>query len=262
MARMTDTWDPTTYLRFAGERERPFWELVARVPLEAPRDVVDLGCGPGTATAGLLQRWPQARIVGVDSSPAMVDQAEARAVPGRLSFELADVEHWQPDGDLDVVLSNATLHWVPGHLDLFERWLSWLRPHGVLAFQVPGNFDAPSHQLLAELVSSPPWRERLAIAGEPRHVHPPEEYLRRLRSLGASVDCWETTCYQLLTGPDPVLEWTRGTALRPYLAALSEDEAAAFCADYATRLRQAYPPETTGETVFPFRRVFVVATRS
>ncbi len=258
---MTDRWDPATYLRYAGERERPFWELVARVPVESPGEVVDLGCGPGTATAGLLERWPQARITGVDSSEAMIGLARAREVPGRLEFELADVRDWQPGRRLDVVLSNATLHWVHGHLELFERWLSWLAPGGALAFQVPANFGEPSHRLLDELAASARWRDRLATAGEARAIHQPEEYLRRLLDLGASVDCWETTYYHLLRGDDPVLEWTKGTGLRPFLAPLDDLEAAEFCSEYGALLRRAYPPEPSGVTVFPFRRVFAVAQR-
>lgn len=258
---MTSTWDPAQYLRYANERERPYWELVAHIPAVAPRQVVDLGCGPGTTTAGLVDHWPEATIVGIDNSPAMIEQAASRQEPPRLTFTLTDLATWEPGpSSVDVILSNATLHWVPDHVDLFSRWFRALRPNGVLAFQVPGNFAAPSHTLLRGLAMSPPWRDKLASATEVVDVRSPTEYHQRLRDLGATVDVWETTYYHQLTGPDPVLEWVRGSALRPYLGALDPHDAEAFTLSYGEALRDAYPPGPSGETLFPFRRVFVVAT--
>jgi trans-aconitate 2-methyltransferase len=255
-------WDPRVYLQFAGERERPFWELVSRIPHANPRLVVDLGCGPGTATVGLCRRWPEAVVVGVDNSAPMIEQAAALAIAGQLSFVLDDLRTWRPMAAPDVIVSNAALQWVPGHADLFEGWLGSLGPDGVFAFSVPGNFDAPSHTLLRELASSPRWAERLSGAREVPGVADPGRYLERLQALGATVDAWETTYQQVLSGPDPVFEWVSGTALRPYLTLLDHASAMEFSEQYRLVLATAYPSDGQGQTVFPFRRIFVVARRS
>lgn len=261
---MASRWDPDQYLRYAQERERPFWELIARVesaPPGPPATVVDLGCGPGNVTAALLERWPQASIHGLDSSAAMIEQAKDRARPPRLTFELADIHDWRaPAGSVDLLLSNAALQWVPGHLDLFDRWWPALSAQGKLAFQVPRNFDQPSHTLLSELAASSRWSGRLAAVARDLGQPSVEQYYERLRALGARVEMWETIYHQVLSGPDPVLEWVRGTALRPYLTALSGEDAAAFEAGYGALLREAYPRRPSGETLFPFKRLFVVAT--
>jgi trans-aconitate 2-methyltransferase len=255
-------WDPGVYLRFAGERARPFVDLVGRVDAEAPARVLDLGCGEGTMTATLAQRWPGARVTGVDSSPDMLAKAQASAVPGHVEFTDGDVRDWTPDGPVDVVVSNAVLHWVPGHEELLTRWAGWLRPGGWLAVQVPGNFRAPSHTLLADLCRSPRWSSRLAgAAPRPDAVLDPAGYFDVLAGAGLSPDVWETTYLHVLTGTDPVLTWVRGTVLRPALAALDGEDAAAFTAEYASALRGAYPTRPDGTTVLPFRRVFAVAHR-
>ena len=258
---MVPSWDPKTYLRFADERARPYVELVDRIPLEAPARVVDLGCGPGTTTAELLDRWPTANVVGLDRSPAMIAAARSRASE-RLTFVEADLATWEPAPDsLDVIIANAVLHWVPDHAAHFKGWLAALRPGGSLAFQVPANFDAPSHQILYRLAGSSPWRDRLANLVGTAHSLPAAAYWRALHALGATLDLWETTYYQVLTGPDPVLAWMEGSALRPFLQGLPPAERPVFTRAYAEELRQAYPPEPGGETLFAFRRVFVVATR-
>ena len=252
-------WDPGQYAAYADERARPFFELLARVEADKPADVVDLGCGPGGLTATLLQRWPDATVVGVDSSAEMVDAASAHAVDGRLSFLHADVATWQPTGPVDVVVANAVLQWVPDHLELLPRITSWLRPGGVLAFQVPDNFDEPSHTLLRDLRMSERWRS-LVGTGSDRGagVERPQTYLETLLSLDLTADVWQTSYLHVLSGDDAVLEWVKGTALRPVLSALqSEDERTAFLADYAVLLRSAYPAQTWG-TLFPFRRTFAV----
>jgi trans-aconitate 2-methyltransferase len=250
------------YLRFAGERARPFVELVARVGAEAPATVVDLGCGEGSLTASLAQRWPGARVTGVDSSPEMLAAAAAVAVPGRVEFALGDVREWSPPEPLDVVVSNAVLHWVPDHDRLLARWAGVLRPGGWVAVQVPGNFRAPTHALLAGLCRSPRWAGRLADAA-PRAdaVLEPGGYLDVLTRAGLAADAWETTYLHVLTGADPVLAWVRSTVLRPVLALLPEDDAARFTAEYAAALREAYPARPDGTTVLPFRRVFAVGHR-
>lgn len=256
------TWDPQQYLRFGDERSQPFSDLVARIPpLPAPaRRVVDLGCGPGHLTATLAATFPGAEVLGVDSSPEMVAAAAPHAGP-QVRFVEGDAATWVPAaGEApDVIVSNATLQWIDGHVELLDRWLSLLRPGGVFAFQVPGNFTSPSHRSFAEQVTSPAWRDRVdaAVLDRPRSAEP-VAYLERLLDLGAVAQVWETTYLHVLSGPDPVLEWVRGTALRPVLAALSAADRPAFEAELAERLRRAYPPDAHG-TVFPFRRIFAVA---
>ncbi|MGV9286483.1 trans-aconitate 2-methyltransferase [Streptomyces sp. NPDC003719] len=269
MSATTPAWDPAQYLRHAGHRARPFADLLARVPglPTAPPRVADLGCGPGNVTTLLADRWPTARITGYDNSAEMLARAGEHAGPtpggGRLDFARADARTWTPAGPHDLIISNATLQWVPGHAERFADWITALRPGGTFAFQVPGNFDAPSHRLMRDIAGSPRWRDRLA--GTLRHgdaVHTPEAYLERLTALGCTADVWETTYLHLLTGDDPVLDWVRGTGLRPVLTALDDDPKArdAFTEEYRTALREAYPPGPHG-TPFPFRRVFAVARK-
>ncbi|MGW1077520.1 trans-aconitate 2-methyltransferase [Streptomyces sp. NPDC002537] len=257
------TWDPRQYLRHSGHRTRPIHDLLARVPEPpgGPARVVDLGCGPGNITALLADRWPDARIIGLDSSAEMLAEAAAYA-SDRVDFARADLAEWTPAGTYDLIFSSATFQWVPGHAKLFPAWVAALAPGGVLAFTIPGNFTAPSHVLLHSLCESPRWRDRLGGIYRAGHILEPEEYLARLAGLGLTVDAWETTYVQLLTGPDPVLDWTKGTALRPVLTALADDPeaTAGLLAEYGALLRDAYPAGEHG-TVFPFRRIFVVGRK-
>ena len=252
-------WDPGQYLRYAGERARPFFDLLARVGADDPGYVADLGCGPGNLTAILADRWPAAEVVGVDNSPEMIDAARAAARNrSRLSFTLADIRDWRPDRKADVLLSNAVLQWVPGHLDLVRQWPGLLAPGGWLAFQLPGNFDQPTHAILLDLVRSARWAPLLGGVALNRQARGPAEYLDLLARAGCSVDAWETTYLHVLPGEDPVVDWYRGTGLRPVLAALDPGQAERFVAEYAERVAEAYPAAPYG-TVLPFRRVFVVA---
>ncbi|RZU34289.1 trans-aconitate 2-methyltransferase [Blastococcus saxobsidens] len=254
------SWHPGTYLRYAGERARPFVELLARVDAPSPHTVVDLGCGEGSLTASLAQRWPAARVTGVDSSPEML--AAASVVPGRVGFELGDVREWAPAEPVDVVVSNAVLHWVPDHPQLLTRWAAAVPPGGWLAVQVPGNFRAPTHALLAELCRSPGWADRLAgAAPRPDTVLEPAGYADVLTGAGLVPDVWETTYLHVLQGEDPVLGWVRSTALRPVLGLLDDADARRFTEAYAAALRTAYPRRADGTTVLPFRRVFAVGHR-
>jgi trans-aconitate 2-methyltransferase len=255
------TWDPAQYLRFADHRERPFDELVARIPTREARRVVDLGCGPGTATVRLLDRWWGADVVGVDSSPAMIERAAALSVPGRLTFEVGDVRTWSPPAPVDVIVCNAVLQWIPGHVDLLPDLLGAVAPGGTLAFQVPANFDTPIHTGLRALATSGRWTIPTEGLLRADPVLEPDGYLRRVLALDAVADVWETTYLQVLTGPDPVLQWARGTALRPVLDVLDPDEIRDFEAEYGAVLRRAYPADAAGRTVLPFRRIFVVAHR-
>lgn len=250
-------WDPAKYLDFADHRGRPFFDLVARVGADAPRRVADLGCGPGNLTEALAGRWPGAVVEALDSSPEMVEAARARGI----AAEVGDVREWRPSPDTDVVVCNAVLQWVTGHEDLLARWAGELPAGAWLAFQVPGNFAAPSHVRVRELAAAPRWRERLAsvVLREEDAVLDPAGYAGLLADAGCAVDAWETTYLQRLTGPDPVLEWVTGTALRPIRSALDEAGWAEFRAELAPLLRADYPARADGTTWFPFRRVFVVA---
>ncbi|MFI7678513.1 trans-aconitate 2-methyltransferase [Actinophytocola sp. NPDC049390] len=250
-------WDPSKYLAFADHRSRPFFDLVGRITAEAPRRVVDLGCGPGNLTETLALRWPSATVEASDSSPEMVAAARQRGIDATV----ADVRDWQPSPDTDVVVSNAVLQWVPGHEELLASWVPRLPPGAWLAFQVPGNFGAPSHVRVRALAATPRWRDRLesVVLREDDAVLDPEGYASLLSDAGCAVDAWETTYVQRLTGDDPVLEWVTGTALRPIRTALSDEDWAEFRSELAPVLRTEYPRRADGTTWFPFRRVFVVA---
>ena len=266
MGDQTFLWDPSSYGEFNDFRDRPFFDLTARIGATAPAQVIDLGCGPGNLSATLAQRWPSAAVEGIDSSEAMI--ATARAAQGehlpdrsRLSFTLADIARWAPDETTDVVVSNAALQWVPGHRELMLGWLAVMRAGAWLAVQVPGNFGAPSHVLMRDLAASPRWRTRLD--GVLRHagaVGEPAEYHELFLRAGTCVEVWETSYNQLLQGANPVLAWMRGTGLRPVLAALGPRDSQEFEQEYAALLRQAYPAGEYG-TVFPFRRIFMVGEK-
>jgi trans-aconitate 2-methyltransferase len=260
-------WNPALYQAYASERARPFFDLMLRVGSEAPEFVADLGCGTGELTAVLASRWPAARVCGIDSSAEMIEAAARMLADapepgaGRLSFALGDVRTWQPDHAPDVIVSNAVLQWVPGHGDLVVRWAGLLAAGGWLAFQVPGNFDQPAYQVLRELIGSARWRSQLAGVDLNLQGADPAGYLDLLARSGCEVDAWETTYLHVLQGEDPVVRWYRSTGLRPVLAALDQGQAEEFLSEFSARLRETYPPAPHG-TVFPFRRVFVVAHRS
>ncbi|MFD4670101.1 trans-aconitate 2-methyltransferase [Lentzea sp. NPDC058450] len=243
-------WDPAQYLAFADHRARPFYELVGRVRASSPRRVVDVGCGPGNLTASLSSRWPSAVIEAFDSSVEMVEAAQAAGVDARVD----DVTTWKPLPDTDVVVSNAVLQWVPSHPAVVSSWLSALSSGAWLAFQVPGNYRDPSHRLIREVAGAS--LEHVFRAEKP--VLDPVAYADLLGDC-STVDVWETTYVQRLDGPDPVLEWVTGTALRPVRAALSVEDWEAYRAELAPRLREAYPRRADGTTWFPFRRIFAVA---
>jgi trans-aconitate 2-methyltransferase len=254
-------WDPQQYRRFGDERSRPFFDLLARVGAERPRHVVDLGCGPGELTATLAARWPSATVIGVDSSPAMIEAAQAgRPTGGELSFQLGDATDWQPDAPVDVLVANAVLQWLPGQLEVLARWAGLLSAGGWLAVQAPGNFDQPGHVIMRELAASARWRPLLEGVVLNRQAGDPADYLGLLAGAGCETDAWETTYLHVLPGDNPVLDWYKGTGLRPVIDALPADLAAEFIAEYGDRVRQAYPARPYG-TVLPFRRVFVVARR-
>ncbi len=253
-------WNVPQYEKFAGERARPFFDLVGRVPDGDVKSVVDLGCGTGELTATLAERWPDAHVLGVDNSPDMLAAARPRAIPGRLQFEPGDAGRFRP-APVDRLISNAVLHWVPHHETLFPRLAGAIAPGGTLAVQMPGNFDSPSHTILRRVAGQEPWAEKLVGKVQAVYVQPVAYYARMLLELGFSVDAWETTYVHVLSGADPVLQWVKGTSLRPVLGALGPDETEAFLARCAAELAQAYPAMPDGRTLFPFRRIFVVAQR-
>ena len=249
-------WDPDRYLEFGDERARPFADLLARVDARRPRTVVDLGCGPGQLTRTLPQRWPEAHVLGVDSSPEMIARASAYAGP-RLEFRLGDLATWEPAAPVDVVVSNAALQWVPDHREVLPRLVAALAPGGWLAFQVPGNFEAPSHVLLRDLAGQEPYVSVTSGVRHPASAEP-QDYLDDLASHGCRVDAWETTYVHVLSGPDPVFRWVSGTGARPVLQSLPEPLRGQFEQTYQQRLREAYPERPWG-TALAFRRIFVVA---
>ncbi|MBC2642385.1 MULTISPECIES: trans-aconitate 2-methyltransferase [unclassified Rhodococcus (in: high G+C Gram-positive bacteria)] len=250
-------WDPDKYLAFADHRGRPFFELLSRVDARSPRRVVDLGCGPGNLTVSLAERWPDTVLEASDSSPDMVAAARERG----LDAERQDVRDWTPKPDTDVVVSNATLQWVPEHRELLCRWPTQLTPGAWIAVQVPGNFDAPSHAVVRDLAGSERWSRSLPDLPfrEGAVVDEPATYAGLLADAGCAVDAWETTYVQQLTGENPVLEWITGTALRPVKDALSAQDWDRFRTELVPLLDEAYPRRPDGTTFFPFRRIFVVA---
>lgn len=267
MAEQAFLWEPAKYVQFSDFRDRPFFDLTSRIAAESPTNVVDLGCGPGNLTATLALRWPDASVVGLDNSEAMISAARttippaADGVASNLAFTVADIASWRPEDTTDVIVSNAALQWVPNHRELMAAWLAALRPGGWLGVQVPGNFGAPSHVIMRELAESARWRDKLD--GVLRHddaVGEPAEYQEIFLRAGARVDVWETSYTQLLQGENPVLEWVRGTGLRPVLAALGPADSKLFEREYAALLAEAYPPGEFG-TVFPFRRIFMVGEK-
>ena len=263
------TWTPGQYLKYASERQRPALDLMARIELTAPGSVVDLGCGAGNVTRILAERWPHARIVGIDNSAAMLAKARD-AIPKESGIEwlAADLAGWAvaaPPGSFDLVYSNAALHWLDDHATLFPRLMGIVARGGALAVQMPSNFLAPSHVALRDAVESPRWRAKLRALLREVPVASAAQYFAWLSPHAASVDTWTTEYLHVLPrsrdGEHPVIGWMKGTALTPFLAVLDADARRAFVADCADRIAGSYPAQPDGRVVFPFRRVFAVATR-
>jgi trans-aconitate 2-methyltransferase len=272
--QQSTVWDPRRYLRFEQQRAQPFRDLLARIRADgepAPATVADLGCGPGNATALLSRRWPEARVTGVDSSAQMIEAAARRAVPGRLEFRLGDLRELTADrlgGRVEVLITNATLQWVPGHLALLPRLADLVAPGGTFALGVPGNFDSPSHSILADLQRTPRWTDRLSGLEVRPAVPEPQDYLRALDAAGLAAEAWETTYQYVVDGEDGVFDFVSSTALRPVLVELGGAESAAaveFCDEYRAALREAYPATALGGRrvqILPFRRVFATGVRA
>lgn len=253
------TWDPGQYLTFSDHRLRPAVDLLQRIPLERPARIVDLGCGAGNVTAVLRQRWPEAKVTGVDSSPAML--ARARASDPAVDWRLGDLLEWRPDEPVDLIYSNAALHWLEGHATLFPRLASLVAPGGILAVQMPRNFSEPSHTSIYETVRAGAWRSRLEPLIRTEPTKPAEHYRGLLLPHTRALDIWETVYMQVLGGDNPVAEFVKGSWLTQFLDALEGAERLAFETAYRERVRPAYPPGPDGKTLFPFRRLFIVAQR-
>jgi len=253
------SWDPATYMQFGAERTRPAADLLARVPNDKPKRVVDLGCGPGNSTALLAACWPDAQVLGVDSSVEMIQAANATDV--NASFVIGDFESWEPPSPPDVIFANAAFQWSSNPIALVRRLFAHLAPGGVLAFQVPQNFDQPSHVVMREVAANGPWAEKLDGARwyDPGGFARAPEYARALSR--ARRDIWTTDYLHILRGPDPVFRWMAGTGLRPFLDRLEGEERVAFEDEILTRFAAAYPLEPDGSTFFSFRRLFVIAAR-
>ena len=250
-------WDPSLYLAFASERLRPAVDLLSRISLESPRGIVDLGCGAGNVTRLLAERWPEAEITAMDSSPEML--ARAAAVVPKARFAEADIATWSPPSPVDLVFSNASLHWLPAHRELFPRLASWVAPGGRLAVQMPASFALASHTAAYEAAAEGPWRESLRHSREQAGVHELEEYFAWLSPCVRALDLWETTYLHVLDGEDPVTEWFKSTLLLPFLDALPELEREPFLEAYRRRVKAAYPRQPSGKTLMPMRRLFIVA---
>ena len=253
-------WSPDQYLRFAQPRFRPAQDLLARVELDAPHRVYDLGCGAGNVTQLLAARWPQARIVGIDSSAEMI--AEAAKTPGRIVWQQRSIADWTPESPADVIFTNAALHWLPAHEKLFPHLMAQLAPGGVLAAQMPRNFGAPSHTSIWQTVDVRDWGTRFEHISRQSPTGEAQFYYDLVAPQADAIDLWESEYVQVLQGKDPVKEWTKGTWLKQFLDALDPVLQAEFEADYARRVAVAYPTRPDGKTLFPFRRLFMVVRKA
>lgn len=254
-------WNAAQYVKFEDERTRPVRDLLAAVPLEAPRRAVDLGCGPGNSTEAILARFPGVAVAGMDSSPDMLAAARKR-LPG-VAFLAGDLVDWMPAEPVDLLFSNAAFQWVPDHIAVMKRLMSALAAGGVLAVQMPDNLTEPSHRAMAEAAEAGPWAAKIAAGGIGREALPPAEaYYDALIPRASRVDIWRTTYHHPLADGAAIVEWVKGTGLRPYLAPLDEAERAGFLADYQARLAKAYPRRADGKVILRFPRLFIVAVKS
>lgn len=252
-------WSARQYVKFEDERSRPSVDLIARVPMADPRRVVDIGCGPGNSTEIVRARWPQAELFGLDFSPDMLAAARKR-LPD-VTFIEADVSAWQPMADVDVFFSNATLQWVKGHQAVMRRLMGALREGGALAVQVPDNQSEPTHALMRDVAAEGPWKAKFADPIARQVMDTPSAYYDLLRPFGA-VDIWHTVYYHPLADAAAIVEWLKGSGLRPFLDRLDEGERQGFLAEYTARIRATYPPQVDGKVLLRFPRLFMVAVKA
>jgi trans-aconitate 2-methyltransferase len=254
------TWSAAQYVKFEEERTRPVRDLVAHIPNAEVASAADIGCGPGNSTEILRERYPGARIIGLDSSSDMIEAARKR-IPD-IAFEVADIRGWRTKEPFDIILANAALQWVPDHETLFPALIAKLNPGGALAVQMPDNLDEPSHRLMREIAGEQPWAGTLKdAAGKRAQRHGAEWYFRLARPHASHVDVWRTTYFHPLAGARAIVEWVKGTGLRPFIDPLDESERKAFLARYEEAIAKTYPAETDGTVLLPFPRLFVIVTR-
>jgi trans-aconitate 2-methyltransferase len=254
------TWDSAQYLKFAAERTQPAIDLAARIAIEFPRSVIDLGCGPGNSTMVLARRWPRAQLVGLDESPTMIDAA--RLAHPTIPWTVGDIANWTAVEPVELVFSNAALQWLPNHARLLPHLLAQVAKGGAFAFQVPANFDAPGHRLLREIGGSTKWSGKFQRTVREWHVENPAFYYETLSPHASQIDLWLTDYLHVMPGPASIVDWYRGTGARPWLEALPDDLARTeFLADYLAALTAEFPLQSDGKVLFPFRRLFVIAYR-
>jgi trans-aconitate 2-methyltransferase len=252
------SWDPAKYLRFGDERTRPSHDLVARIRIDAPRTVIDLGCGPGNSTQVLRQRWPDARVTGLDNSPHMI--AAARTAHPDQEWLLGDMQLWESGDAYDVVFSNAALQWARDQAALVQRWFRQVTPGGALAFQMPSGRYAPVRQLMERVAGDPAWTSRMDAARRALTMEEPHVYYDALATIARSIDMWETEYYHVLESPAAIVDWMSGTGLRPFLDALATpDERVRFTTQLTGLVEEAYSRRADGRVLFPFRRLFLIA---
>jgi trans-aconitate 2-methyltransferase len=253
-------WSAEQYLKFEDERTRPARDLLAQISLDDPRRVADIGCGPGNSTELLVHRWPQAKITGVDTSADMLRQARER-LPGH-NFVEANIAHWVAPSGTEVIFANAVFQWVPNHLKHMQRLLGALAPGGVLAVQMPDNLDEPSHILMREVAFQEPWRHQLSEAAQLRDALPkPSSYYDALKPLCSRLEIWHTAYTHALDSPVAIVEWVKGTGLRPFVEPLEVPERKAYLAAYTARIAASYPPQSDGKVLLRFPRLFIVASK-
>lgn len=254
------TWNPGQYLKFDDERTRPCRDLAARIRLENPQRIIDLGCGPGNSTQVLAERWPQAGITGLDSSPDMIRRA-GEQYPQE-TWELGNIAEWTATQPYDLVFSNAAYQWVPDHARVMPHLLRQVAPGGVLAFQVPANINATAHELMRQVAASPAWKSRFPEKIREWHAHSPAFYYDVLSEDAAHLDLWTTEYFHILDGPGAIVEWYKGTGLRPFLDLLPDEPTREkFLEDYLREIEAAFPRQKDGRVLFPFLRLFVIAIR-
>jgi len=254
------SWNPNQYLKFDDERTRPCRDLVQRIGLEKPHRIVDLGCGPGNSTEVLAERWPEATLIGFDNSEQMI--LTAREKFPRSLWQVADITSWAAGEPQDLVFSNAALQWVPDHKRVLPRLFQQVKPGGALAFQVPVNIQATAHRLMREVAATPAWRSHFPNNPREWFAHDTAFYYEVLASEAVRLDLWTTEYFHVLQSPDAIVEWYKGTGLRPFLDQLpDETEKNRFLADYRREIEKAFPRQNDGCVLFPFLRLFVIAYR-